>query len=289
MPPQVTRRRYLLGAGGIVGAGAFATGVQASDGCEEGDRLAGKLAERRATDDRLLKELTDTRETITSLESQLRALQGGTDAGSPFPSSTHDIALKVGLAARESVAYLSIDYGVATGWFVDDGLLLTNSHNVEGMVDAHGWTYGGDRFEFEVVDRVQDQTPDVALLRTDHDAPALLVGSASSVSSGDPLVQMGHPGGFGNWVVTLGAVRSRSRSAITSTVPGQSGNSGSPVLTLDGKVVGMTFGGSSTGGAGSGGTPQPSPDDVHYHPLAAEEDSLHVPIELAMERLEAWT
>lgn len=289
MSSRLTRRQYLLGTGGVIAAGSFTMRARAADECQAVDRLAETLAERRAVEDRVAADLDAARSTRTALETRLVALQGGTDAGSSFTPSVRDAALENGLAARASIAYLSIDYGTATGWFVDDGLLLTNSHNVAEMNDAHGWTLDGERFEFEVVNRVSDQDPDVALLRTDHDAPSLPTGTTASLAPGDPLVQVGHPGGFGNWVITLGAVRDSSGTSITSTVPGQSGSSGSPVLSLDGAVVGMTYAGSPIDERAFGATPTPAPDDVHYEPLAAREDSLHVPVEAAMDRLEAWT
>ncbi len=138
---------------------------------------------------------------------------------------------------------------------------------------------------------------DVAILRTDYTkAPGLPVGSSGGLKEGDPLVQVGHPGGIGNWVMTLGEVVMRHGSRLVGTVPTAGGMSGSPVLTLDGKVVGITTGRvADPRGEGFFVVPlepgAPPSDSEIYQSLEGPslEFSSHEPIELVLEQVAEWT
>ena len=202
-------------------------------------------------------------------------------------------ARAVGEPARESVVFIDVvtevGGGTATGWLVDDGLILTNAHNTvdfEVATAKRAWTVDGTAAPVSLVGKVAGGQPDVALLAADVDAPPLPVGSSSSLERDQPVVQVGHPGGFGNWVVSLGSVVEVGETDVTTTVPGLQGNSGSPLLDLEGRVVGMTSG--AEPGPGSAGV-EPADPTPHYERLAVDAPSLHVPIETAMEQVEGWT
>lgn len=302
MTTNPTRRRVLAGlavtTGSVAAGGALPRPVRASR-CDEADELESELAEKRAT-----------------LDSMRATIEGGTDLvkartvrimeivaesqDHQFGTDVRRRAHELGQQVRESVMMLDLTYehgaAHATGWFHEDGHIITNAHNVDASFDdSTGFMYDGRNFEFEVLGYDEDRSPDVAVLGTEFEAPGLSIGDSTTLSKGDPLVMVGHPGGFGNWVISLGRYDHRSQyvdsvDALNSTVPILSGNSGSPMLTLDGEVVGLLNSSSSKGEQNlrPDGTPKPSPLEVQTTLLTEDSWASAVPIEEAMERTEVW-
>lgn len=213
-------------------------------------------------------------------------------------------ALAVGTAAREAVVFLDLGGGSATGWYIDGHHIVTNAHNVDGFPAggpeaATAWTLGGDSYRAETVGAVTSLDPDVAVLRTDERAPATLpTGTAPDGGSGEPLVQVGHPGAVGNWVISFGNLRGRSEmllasgetlSILESSVPGRQGVSGSPVLNLDGEVVGLTYGGFDVQTRRVETRPFAAEPIVYDRPIAALSYANHVPIDVVETYYEEWT
>ncbi|MFC6726319.1 serine protease, partial [Halobium palmae] len=100
-----------------------------------------------------------------------------------------------------------------------------------------------------------------------------------------------HPGGVGYWIVSLGRLR-RGRGflgsdRLVSTVPSSQGSSGSPLLTLDGTVVGLTYAGIPDRRRQPGTPPEPTDDRVRES-FEVETDSLHVPVETVLDTVEGW-
>lgn len=294
MSHRSTRRQVLVAMGGTAAlplvASASSSAVQ--DGCDEqvvleGDieRLRDRLSEERAELERLPDLIADRQRRILELHAALSEPR--------FSESTRRQAKDVGLDARESVVVLDVkghgSEGTATAWFVSDHHLMTNAHNVEREIETlYGVTLRQETFEAELVGRVEDQWPDVALLRTDFTGSPLAVGDSDSLSRDDPLVQVGHPGteSFGFWAITLGGFLTRSSSnTLSATVPGLAGSSGSPILDLNGDVVAMTYGADVAGDT----VVEPTDDRVRTGLLAGEPATSAVPIETAMGRMEAWT
>lgn len=311
---RAARGRDLLGGAALAAAIGLAGCAGADDSPADGDspadpdspvtsaaptrdctrQLDDAEAELAATNDRVARlstRLAETAERAASLE------QAVDRAATGYPESVVGAAESVGVAARPSVVFLDVGSGQGTGWFVDETHVLTNSHNVAGGEDVVGWTVDGDRFDLDLVDRVASMYPDVALLRADREGPPLPVGSADAVTPGQPLVQVGHPGSVGNWIVSLGefvqrqTVQSPGGDAVeelVTTVPGREGNSGSPLLTLDGRVVGVTYAGSPKAGRRPDESPEPAPTTVYDRPLAPKVWSNHVTVDAAVELVDDW-
>lgn len=295
MTHRSTRRGVLLAIGGtaalpLVAAASPSTVQAVCDGRAdleaEIDFLGSRLAELEAELERLPDVIADR---------QRRILESHAARSEPrFASDVRARAREVGLDARESVVVLDVegrhDEGTATAWFVTDHLLLTNAHNVGREFETlYGVTVGQETFEAELVGHVESQWPDVALLRTDFAGTPLSVGDSASLSRDDPLVQVGHPGAqdFGFWVLTLGGFLARSSpNALSATIPGLTGSSGSPILDLSGDVVAMTYGGGAAEDTAADGA---TDDAVRVGLLAAEPSTSAVPIETAMERMGGWT
>lgn len=170
---------------------------------------------------------------------------------SEFSDETTRRARETGLEARRAVVKLERDAGRGTsggtGWVVDaeNGRVVTNSHVVNEAASYSVETFDGDTGTAERVGYHRDLQPDVALLETDLDGlTELPTGDHTALETGDPLVTVGHPGSVGDWIISLGRFQAfrEGMSWVFSTVPTDKGNSGGPLVTLDGTVVGVVSG-----------------------------------------------
>lgn len=209
-----------------------------------------------------------------------RSLQPG-----GFDDATVETAATVGERVGESVVKLPetvpsdgpfFTPGGATGWFRRPNEVVTNAHVADRLPETFtGTLRDGTTIDLETVAvsaGPYNEPMDLALLRTDHEGTPLPVGDAGRLESGRPLVLVGHPTHFGDWTVSLGryaysgaeladagidgdeaderGLPSPRPSGFAAVIPAQGGNSGSPIVTLDGKVVGtIWFGWQSVPGA----------------------------------------
>lgn len=179
-----------------------------------------------------------------------------------------DRAGALGEEVRAAVAVVRGESGEGgTAWFLDGGGLLTNSHVVDRSEEFEAWSIGGEKFEPELVgasEYLDNPYHDVAVLETEFSpSNRLSLGDSTSVETGQPLVQVGHPFGIGNWAVSIGRYVERGHGeTLLTSVPSLSGNSGGPLLTLDGEVVGITTGGVPRERGGST-PPEPVEPTVH--------------------------
>lgn len=136
-----------------------------------------------------------------------------------------------------------------------DGYILTNRHVVH---DADEITVRlVDRREFDAELIGEDEASDIALLKVEAtDLPVLKTGNASNLKIGEWVMAIGSPLSFEH-SVTKGIVSAKGRSLgqqqyvpyIQTDVPINRGNSGGPLINMDGEVVGInTIIISNTGG-----------------------------------------
>ena len=154
---------------------------------------------------------------------------------------------------RNSVVVVETPEGNGTGWLLsENGEIITNEHVVEGLDEVTIRLLDGRRFPGTVVGRINP--PDVAVVKIvpPSGMVPLSLGDSSKLQKGDPLVVVGHPGIMGNWVTTIGPfeeisiikdAQGNNVQDLVSLVPSVKGNSGSPLFNIDGKVIGLIYGG----------------------------------------------
>ena len=147
--------------------------------------------------------------------------------------------------------------GRGTGWFVDvtdkEGYIITNYHVISKAVENKNikleintaeeyWTYDAEIVGF-------DQVSDIAvikILKIDNEQwEPLKFADPESYNTGDPVVIIGHGMGM-PWTTTQGHITHSRRYGLrpyalmiqTDAVINQ-GNSGGPIIDLDGNVVGV--------------------------------------------------
>ncbi|EJN60397.1 S1 family peptidase [Halogranum rubrum] len=273
---MATRRGFLGLLTGFAGGTALATYTSIPD---------EYLPPREALPPEIRPEEMDTRSTT-----------GTTTGDTEFPEDVRERAREVGLATRDAVVYLELRagnrYSVGTGWILDDTHIVTNGHVVAQGGEVTCYTADGDTLDVELVEA--SQRPDVALLRTTDDVPATLsTGSAEDLERNQPLVQVGHPGSVGNWVISLGTFTGRTGvlgtgDTLKTSVPSAQGSSGSPLVTLDGDVVGLTYASTIERGRFPGSAPEPTDDRVRES-FRTNSAALHVPIERVESLVAEWS
>jgi serine protease Do len=127
-----------------------------------------------------------------------------------------------------------------------DGLIVTNRHviNSARVIKVRLW----DSREVTAKILGADAVTDIALLKINVDhLPVLHLGTSQSVSVGDRVIAIGNPFGLGQ-SVSAGIISARSRiieddpyiDFLQTDAAINHGNSGGPLMTLDGKVIGVT-------------------------------------------------
>ena len=142
--------------------------------------------------------------------------------------------------------------GVGTGVvIVDNGTILTNLHVVQGAKRVTVTFYDGHESDAEFVGAQPDN--DLAVIRAKSipdDLPAATLGSTARLQPGDEVVAVGFPFGIGP-SVSAGVVSGLNREFVSQsgqrTLKGliqfdaaaNPGNSGGPLVTMGGEVIGI--------------------------------------------------
>ena len=134
-----------------------------------------------------------------------------------------------------------------SGFIVDaNGTVVTNNHVVKDAKSVSVTLDDGTQLPAKVIGR--DARTDIAVLKIDahKQLPYIQLGNSANVKPGEWVVAMGNPFGLGG-SVTAGIVSASGRDIgagpydqfIQVDAPINQGNSGGPLFTQDGKVIGM--------------------------------------------------
>jgi 2-alkenal reductase len=137
--------------------------------------------------------------------------------------------------------------GVGSGSGVvvsEEGYIITNHHVVDGASELSIIFADNSRQEGTLIG--SDPLSDIAVVQVSGDVPAVAtVGDSQSLAAGEPVLAIGSPlGNFRN-TVTSGVVSALNRSVaqleglIQTDASINQGNSGGPLINLNGEVVGI--------------------------------------------------
>ena len=137
--------------------------------------------------------------------------------------------------------------GAGSGFiYASDGYILTNHHVIADADEII--VRMADRREFEAELIGSDESSDIAVLKisSDEDLPYLRLGESESLKAGEWVAAIGSPFNF-EQSVTAGIVSAKGRTNraqqyvpfIQTDVAINRGNSGGPLLNMDGEVVGI--------------------------------------------------
>jgi len=163
-----------------------------------------------------------------------------------------------------------------------DGTIITNNHVVKDAQTVSVTLDDGTQLPAKVIGR--DSRTDIAVLKVDAKKPLpyIQLGNSANVKPGEWVVAMGNPFGLGG-SVTAGIVSASGRDIgagpydqfIQVDAPINQGNSGGPLFTQDGKVIGMNTAILSPSG-GSIGIGFAIPSDMIRTVVSQLESSGHV-------------
>jgi serine protease Do len=137
-----------------------------------------------------------------------------------------------------------------TGFIISsDGYILTNNHIVESAIKVKVNTLQGNEFTAEIIGT--DSGTDLALLKIKGDGfPTVSLGDSEKLRVGEWVIAIGNPLGFAH-TVTAGIVSAKGRQLsgmidlpyqdfIQTDTAINRGNSGGPLVNINGEVVGIT-------------------------------------------------
>ena len=139
--------------------------------------------------------------------------------------------------------------GIGSGVIIDkDGYILTNNHVVKGMDELK--VFMSDKREFDAKVVGADPKTDIAIVKiSGKNLPWVPLADSKSLRVGDWVVAIGSPYGLPQ-TVTAGIVSALGRSGVLDNHDGYEdfiqtdaainrGNSGGPLVNLQGKIVGL--------------------------------------------------
>jgi len=146
-----------------------------------------------------------------------------------------------------------------------DGVIITNHHNIEGIVEGRGeiTVQLADRREFIATVLLDDPRADLAVLKIDTKGerlPVMAIDDEEQLEVGDLVLALGNPFGVGQ-TVTNGIISAMARTDVGAADFGSyiqtdasinPGNSGGPLVDMDGDLIGINTFIISRSGSSSG-------------------------------------
>jgi len=169
-------------------------------------------------------------------------MAGAANAG---PGLTRaQVAEKTGPAVVFISADTAAGESVGSGFIVDPlGTVVTSFHVIDGATAIRVKLASGLVYDHVRV-RALERRTDIALLQLDgFGLPSASLGDSDSLRPGDPVVVLGSPrgreGGVSSGIVRRVRTTDTGLKVIETDARADRGSSGGPVLTTDGRVVGV--------------------------------------------------
>ena len=184
---------------------------------------------------------------ITTLSTVAAPTQQGpmVPPGSPFEQFFHDFMNQNGQNGQQP-SQPQHSEALGSGFVISpDGYIVTNNHVIEGADDIQVQFKDGEKLTAKVVG--VDKATDIALLKVSapKPLPALPFGDSSKMRVGDWVMAEGNPLGQG-FSVTAGIISAKGRTLngtydnfFQTDAAINRGNSGGPLINLDGQVIGV--------------------------------------------------
>lgn len=179
--------------------------------------------------------------------------------------SVVSIAVKNTVLSRRGRTLQESTNNIGTGFIVvEDGLIVTNQHVVSNL-NAEYEVVTQDNESYEVEEIIRDTVNDIAFIKIKNARvlPTVKLGSSDDVRVGETVIAIGTPLGEYPGSVTVGVVSGLGRTVQTgdgfwelrkeyenvlqTDAAVNPGNSGGPLINLNGEVIGVNF--ATTGGA----------------------------------------
>jgi len=148
--------------------------------------------------------------------------------------------VRIGIIGRDGT-----EEGIGTGFIVsEDGLIATNLHVIAEARPIKVELNDGSKFDVTEI-HAFDRDLDLALLRIDahgKELSPLKLGDSDKVLDGQSVVAIGHPHGLRDSIVKgliSGKREIEDRPMFQIAMPIEPGNSGGPLLNMQGEVIGI--------------------------------------------------
>lgn len=145
----------------------------------------------------------------------------------------------------DSVVSIHTDVGLGSGAIIsENGLVITNHHVIAGATSASIVTYNGNIYNVELIG--YNVNSDLALLKivSDKTFQYFEFEDSDELKIGQKVVALGNPAGL-SFTATEGIISSPNRvmsnglSFIQTDVTLNPGNSGGPLIDVNGKIIGI--------------------------------------------------
>ncbi len=189
--------------------------------------------------------VTQVKPAVVSITTKLKSDAGDQESGQQMPSPFGQFPFGgMGPGTRPQAHAVEAR---GSGFIIDaNGTIVTNNHVVKDAKSVSVTLDDGTQLPAKVLGT--DPRTDIAVLKVDAHKPLpyIQLGNSENVKPGQWVVAMGNPFGLGG-TVTAGIVSAQGRDIgdgpydqfIQIDAPINQGNSGGPLFTQDGKVIGM--------------------------------------------------
>jgi serine protease Do len=186
---------------------------------------------------------------VIGLLSVRAAADAGDKKDAPAPAANTGTVEQLAESARKSVVVIMFagrdgkQQGLGTGFVLSkDGLIATNLHVIGEARPITVQLPDGKRHEVTAV-HASDRHLDLAIIKVNaKNLTRLELGDSDALKNGQAVVALGHPRGL-EYSVVSGVVSGRrdveGTKMIQLAIPIEQGNSGGPVLDMQGRVVGV--------------------------------------------------